>query len=180
MNRTKNAIIDAFWQLLEEKPYNKITVKDIVDSCEINRNTFYYHFRDIPDLLENIVKHDADYLIQTYGKLGDPIDCLTPFVEYILKRKKAILHIYRSVQREVFLEQAERITLYAVSQYIDTVTSGSALSAEDQSLLIRFYKCTLIGIVLDWLDAGMDYDLLQYLTRINQILKGWETRIFFP
>ena len=46
MNYTENAIKDAFWQLLEEKPYNKITVKDIVERCQVNRNTFYYHFHD--------------------------------------------------------------------------------------------------------------------------------------
>ena len=56
MNRTKEAIVNAFWELLEEKPYNKITVKDIVDRCQINRNTFYYHFHDIPELLESIIK----------------------------------------------------------------------------------------------------------------------------
>ena len=44
MNRTELVIAKAFWQLLEEKPYSKITVKNIVERCEINRNTFYYHF----------------------------------------------------------------------------------------------------------------------------------------
>lgn len=52
MNRTKKAISDAFWQLLEEKPYNKITVQNIVECCQVNRNTFYYHFQDIPALTE--------------------------------------------------------------------------------------------------------------------------------
>ena len=60
MNRTKNTIIDTFWLLLEEKPYNKITVKDIVDRCQMNRNTFYYHFHDIPELLETAVKNDGN------------------------------------------------------------------------------------------------------------------------
>lgn len=45
MIRTKEIIRDAFWELLEEKPYNKITVQDIVNRCQVNRNTFYYHFR---------------------------------------------------------------------------------------------------------------------------------------
>lgn len=52
MNHTRAAIINAFWQLLDEKPYNKITVKNIVERCQVNRNTFYYHFHDIPELLE--------------------------------------------------------------------------------------------------------------------------------
>ena len=47
MKKTKETIIDAFWQLLEEKPFNKITVQNIVERCHLNRNTFYYHFQDI-------------------------------------------------------------------------------------------------------------------------------------
>ena len=46
MNRTKDAIVAAFGELLTERPLSKITVKDIVDRCEISRNTFYYHFED--------------------------------------------------------------------------------------------------------------------------------------
>ena len=53
---TRQAIMKAFMQLLEERPLNKITVKDIVEVCGINRNTFYYHFEDIPSLIEAIVK----------------------------------------------------------------------------------------------------------------------------
>lgn len=52
MIRTKEIIRDAFWELLEEKPYNKITVQDIVNRCQVNRNTFYYHFQNIPALME--------------------------------------------------------------------------------------------------------------------------------
>lgn len=169
MNRTKTAIIDAFWQLLEERPYNKITVKDIVDLCQINRNTFYYHFHDIPELLENTLKRDADYMIQTYSKFGSPIECLTPIVQRSLKRKKAILHIYRSLQREVFLNHLEQIALYTITQYVNAVTSDLTLPSEDKTLLIRFYKCILVGILLDWLDAGMNYDLLKQFVRITDL-----------
>ena len=117
MNRTKDAIIEAFWQLLEEKAYNKITVKDIVNRCQINRNTFYYHFHDIPELLEETVKSVTDQIIRTYAPYGSPNDCLEPIVEQLLIHKQAVFHIYRSIQREVFLEIGrascrERVCLY--------------------------------------------------------------------
>ena len=47
--------IETFEDLPQEKTYNKITVQDIVDRCHVNRNTFYYHFQDIPSLLEEII-----------------------------------------------------------------------------------------------------------------------------
>ena len=67
MNRTKHAIVATFWQLLEEKTYNKITVQDIVDRCHVNRNTFYYHFQDIPSLAEWSVEIWADEVIKNRG-----------------------------------------------------------------------------------------------------------------
>ena len=47
---TKEIIAKTFTELLDEKPMSKITVKDIVERCGVNRNTFYYHFKDIPDV----------------------------------------------------------------------------------------------------------------------------------
>ena len=58
MRRTRASIIEAFAQLLEERPINKITVKDIVKRCDINRNTFYYHFPDIPSLLLEMMEEE--------------------------------------------------------------------------------------------------------------------------
>lgn len=178
MNYTKNAIIDAFWQLLEEKPYGKITVKDIVDNCQINRNTFYYHFHDIPELLEITIKREADSTIQTYSKFASPIDCLSPLIETCTKHKKAILHIYHSMHREVFQNELDRILLYVVTQYIDTAASKFTLSPNDRQLLARFYKCTLIGCILDWLNENMDYDLLIPFGRICYLFDGASKEAF--
>ena len=47
-------------KLLNEQPLSKISVRDIVEDCGINRNSFYYHFQDIPSLIEEIIKEEAD------------------------------------------------------------------------------------------------------------------------
>lgn len=178
MNRTKTIITDAFLQLLEEKPYNKITVKDITDYCQINRNTFYYHFHSIPDVLEKIIKKETDYFIKKYSQFNTPIECLLPIVKYCSKRKKMILHIYHSLQREIFINQLERASLYAVTQYIDKVTEKLTIPSIDKKLLIRFYKCALVGITLDWLEEEMNYDLLESLTRIETLFSGSSKQAF--
>ena len=65
-NFTKKAIEGSFVKLLEERPLSKITVKDLVADCGINRNTFYYYFEDIPELIENMVEAEAQLIIQAY------------------------------------------------------------------------------------------------------------------
>lgn len=92
MIQTKEIIKETFWELLEEKPYNKITVQDIV-----NRNTFYYHFQDIPTLMIDSIEDWMEKVIQKYGTFTSPVDCLTYMAEECMKRKKAFLHLFRSV-----------------------------------------------------------------------------------
>ena len=82
MRRTRHAIMAAFAQLLEERPMNKITVKDIVDRCDVNRNTFYYHFQDIPALLQEMMEEKVNVLIENHCALGRPLDCLKPALQY--------------------------------------------------------------------------------------------------
>ena len=50
----KERLENAFWELLSEREYRKITVTDIVRTADVNRNSFYYHFQDIPSLLGEI------------------------------------------------------------------------------------------------------------------------------
>ena len=50
-NFTRKAIKETFLALLEERPLNDITIKDIVEKCGINRNSFYYHYQDLPALI---------------------------------------------------------------------------------------------------------------------------------
>ena len=95
MNRTKKLISDAFWEILEEKPFNRITVQNIVECCQVNRNTFYYHFQDIPALAEYSIKEWAAQVIRDHCTFGTPINCIAPIAQEFMKRKAACIHIYQ-------------------------------------------------------------------------------------
>ena len=75
-NLTKRAIQNAFLELLNEKPLGKITVKDVSERCEINRNTFYYHYQDMLMLLEDMCKNDFDHIVEIYPELNSLEECL--------------------------------------------------------------------------------------------------------
>ena len=71
---TKMALAAALKKLLEKKPLSKITVTDITRECEINRHTFYYHFRDIYDLIEWIYVNEAEQYITCLLYTSDAAD----------------------------------------------------------------------------------------------------------
>lgn len=173
MNRTKQALNETFWQLLEEMPYSRITVKEIVDRCQVNRNTFYYHYQDISALAEATMQAWVNEIVEDHFNFGNPQDCLVPLVEGCIARKKAILHIYRSVQREVFLSHLSSLIGHAVGVYAEGVKDTLGADLETLPVLCHFYKCVGMGLVLDWLDQNMRYDMPEFLETICGLLQGF-------
>lgn len=179
MKRTKELIITAFEELLDEKPLNKISVKDIVERCQVNRNTFYYYFQDIPALIQEVNRNITDQVIDRSNcDFDSPMECIRPVVEYCTAKKKLVLHIYKAVPREAFQRELERSCRYAVERYFETAAEGLALNENDRALLLRFYKCLMIGIVLDWLDSGMNYDAIHDAERICILMRGSTEQAF--
>ncbi len=172
MNRTKKAISEVFWELLEEKPYNKITVQNIVECCQVNRNTFYYHFRDIPDLAEYSIKEWTDQVIKNNCRFGSPINCIIPIAQEFVKRKRAFIHIYHSSCGEALIRYLNEVSFHIVRSYIDRATDSVPVSKEDKEVFVRYYKCTFAGIVLDWLAADVSYDLIDFCRRICYVFEG--------
>ncbi|MCI7639362.1 MAG: TetR/AcrR family transcriptional regulator, partial [Clostridiales bacterium] len=112
-NFTKKAIRDSFVKLLNEKPISQITVKDIVEDCGVNRNTFYYYYQDLPQLMENIVNEDAERIIREHPTIDSLDDCINAALEFALANREAVLHIYHSVNRDIYEQYQWRVCTYA-------------------------------------------------------------------
>lgn len=175
---TQDAIKKSFLKLLNEKPYNKITVKDIVDDCEINRNSFYYHFDSLPALLEEILLQETDEIVQNHTTANSVYECLMAAIDFALKNKKAVLHIYNSVNREMFDTYLSKVSEHAVSDFIDTVCKDSNINSNDKEIIVMHYKCLLMGIVTDWLGNGMKYDLSEKVYRLCHLFDGSMEKAF--
>ena len=106
---------------LEERPLNEITVKLIVERCGINRKTFYNHYRDIPDLMEKILTDEVDAIMARYTQVDSIEECLGHAIEFALQHKRAALHIYRSVGRDVYVESTLKLCDYLVRTYLAKV-----------------------------------------------------------
>lgn len=160
-NFTKQAIKQSLIKLLNEKPSSKITVKDIVEDCGINRNSFYYHYSDIPSLIEAIIQEEADHIVAEHRSLGSLTECFDIAADFVDGNRQAALYLYRSTNRDVFEHYLMDVCRYVVETYVDTVFGPSAMEERDQALLVRYYRCVCFGFILDWLDSGMKDDLAE-------------------
>ena len=176
-NFTQKAIKETFLNLLEERPLSEITIKDIVEVCGINRNSFYYHYQDLPSLIEEIVKEEAEQIIGKYPSVNTIVECYDALIEFASHRKKAIMHIYRSVSREVFERNLMGVSEYFVRSYVETVLSEENIPAEDRQTVINYYKCVGFGLVIDWLNNGMTEEYARSIRRIFLLKKDLAVEI---
>lgn len=176
-NFTEKAIKESFIKLLNEKPLNKISVKDIVEDCGINRNSFYYHFENIPALLEKIITDETSTIIQKYPTINSLDECFHTAFEFALQNKKAAFHIYNSVSRDVFERELMKLCDYAVNTYMKNAFAQKEINDADHTILMRFIKCECFGLIIEWLNSGMDDDAIHDLLRITELCRGFSAEL---
>lgn len=169
---TKRALAASLKKLLAGKALEKITVSDITDDCGVNRQTFYYHFSDIYDLIEWMYTSDAAAAIgqnRTYAtwQVG-----MAEVFAYIQANRVFVLATARTASREHLIrylyEQVYRL-LYGV---VEELCTGVPVREEDKAFLAGFYKFAFVGLVLDWIDRGMREPPEQLLARLSTAIEG--------
>ena len=166
---TRQEIIKAFLRLLENKSAARISVREIAAECGINRNTFYYHFRDIPQLVETIVEEDAARIIDETFAMHSLEECLRRAIDFALLHQRAVLNIYAS-ERSTFELSLWRVSEHVVRSYI--ASNSDSEGNHRQEAIVYYLKCVLFGLVSGWLESGMDDDILKELSAISELKHG--------
>lgn len=169
---TKKAIMESFTELLNEKPLDKITIKDITDKCEINRNTFYYYFQDVYDLLEEVFNIETERVLNETDESAPWQERFVISTKFALNNKKAIFHIYNSISREQLEKYLYRVTDELMSKFVKSQTDVSESNEKDVQLVVMLYKYALVGLTLDWVSKGMVDEPTSMINRVAKIMEG--------
>lgn len=169
---TKTLIKKTFLQQLEKKPLSQITVKSIVEECNINRNSFYYHYDDLPTLIEDVVTEEAQKIMDKYDSFDTIEDCLYAVIEFSLEHKTIAAHLFNSNSRDIFVHYFMQISADVITRYFDELTKGRNIAPEDKELVIHFYKCVIFGQAVDWMRNGMSNDIQQQFKRFCEFNRG--------
>ena len=157
---TKAAIKKSFLELLNEKPINQISVRDIAEGCGFNRNTIYYHYDDIPCLVEEIVIDTAERIISEYTDYHSLEACLEKMAAFALEHKRNELYLMK-------------VCGSVVENYLHTVFGDIQADPESREILVRFYKCECFGQIIDWLNCAMNYNVCEQFSRLCRLREGF-------
>ena len=173
-NTTKMAISYALKEIVLEKPLNRITIQDIASRCGINRQTFYYHFQDIIDLVRWTLISDAEKLVKDNKTYSTWQKGYLAVFETIKKDKVFILNIYHHVPREYITEYLYSITLDLLNAVVEEKVKELKLKVRDEDKLFvaNFFKYSFVGLVLDWIDKDMEMDASLIVDKLDSIIHG--------
>ena len=158
---TKQALEHALKSLLLKKPFHKITINDITEECGVSRMTFYYHFKDIYDLVEWSFIEDAARALEGKKSYDTWQEGFLNIFHAVLENKPFITNVYRSVSRE-------QVELYLYKLVHDLIYNV----VEDKAFIADFYKYAFVGIMLDWIKNGMTEPPERIIERISILIQG--------
>ena len=164
---TRQAIMYSLLKLLQEKSIDKITVKDICELCEINRNTFYYYYSDIYQVLEELLKFETEKSLKEDQKYESFYEDFLKRYHLIIEYKKAVYNLYNSKNRDLILKYFQDITENFVEKYVYKEVKGKKLLPEDIKFIIDFYSSSMIGNIFRWMHKGMQEKQEQLIYKLS-------------
>ena len=169
---TKRALEQSLKNLLLKKPLTKITVSDITDDCGINRMTFYYHFKDIYDLVEWSCLEDAKRALEEKKTYDTWQQGLLQIFKAVQENKPFILNVYRCVHREQVEKYLQPLVDQLLLNVINEEAMGITVRDEDKQFIAQVYSYMFIGLMLDWIKDDMREDPQQIVEKLSKLIKG--------
>lgn len=157
--RTIQSIRKAFYELIPEKGYEAITVQDIADRAMINRNTFYLHYQNKPDLLDTCMNELLSELKEAVVLC--PIS-MSPFslslLETVMQTVLEQISLNMIFYRSMLIEENRIYSFQAKMENIikDKLMEGwkpaqeNSVLAISKELLIEYLGSAFMGIVIWW------------------------------
>ncbi|MBE6547104.1 MAG: TetR family transcriptional regulator [Ruminococcaceae bacterium] len=155
---TKKAIVESFLRLSARKSPDKITVRDIVDDCEINRNTFYYHFQDIYAVMEEIFCLWTAELCAICRTDGDIEEGLRSVALWAQEHKKTVIRFVLCFDRSMLEEYWLRATEDAWTKWVAYRSETAGGTEEAVRYLGTGYAVSFFSILCRWIRASMRED----------------------
>lgn len=170
--KTKKALAESLKNLLLQKPLNKITISDIADDCGINRMTFYYHFKDIYDLVEWTCAEEAAQAMEGKKTYDTWQEGFLNIFSAVQANKPLIMNVYRCVSRERIEQYLNPLICSLILGVVEEKSAEMPVSEADKRFIANFYEYAFIGVMLEWIDNNMREEPSVLVERTSRVVYG--------
>lgn len=172
--RAKAAIIKSFKELLTKQSIDKVTVKEICQHCDVNRQTFYYYFTDIMDIFKYVFFNELSRDIAQNRTFETWEGGFLATMNYLKNNTKMVLHVYYSSYwpeaNTFFSSLSDKLMLDVVDECIESL--GVTISDKNKYFIINFYRRVFNGLFVDWVNEGMEDEPQVMLEKLLLMISG--------
>ncbi|WP_156395291.1 TetR/AcrR family transcriptional regulator [Paenibacillus sp. Root52] len=185
--KTRKAIKESFLTLVQAKGYDRITVQDIADEALINRNTFYLHYVDKPDLLEKLYLENLEKLNVCLDIAVDRIDDLTKdILASVLKNLLEAIHSNLTFFKTMLSQNGQSNLSNYLKETLKTIILTGVETAPSHNLRTRialeYLTSGLAGVICLWItdsqqisiDEFIEHVIELHFTNVVELLKSWQ------
>lgn len=163
---------EAFMELLEEKDFEYISVKEICERAGVNRSTFYLHYEVIGDLLEESISYMngkfLEYFDQNDENIAERIDVvdlkelhlvtpsyLKPYLEYIKEHQRIFLTAIKRSNALRLSDTYDRMFTHVFNPIMDRFS----VSEKEKKYLLSFYMNGILAVIKSWISGNCEDDI---------------------
>ncbi|WP_151409546.1 TetR/AcrR family transcriptional regulator C-terminal domain-containing protein [Anaerococcus sp. Marseille-P9784] len=168
---TKMLLANTLKDLLEKKSFSKVTVTEIITLSKVNRNTFYYHFEDIYDLLRWLLEQEAINIVKDYDS-KDEIDMAINFtLSYIEKNRSFLKNILFSVGEKDLRRFFSKDFREIIGNFIKIDEEELGIKIDDQyrNVLTMYFTEAIAGLLIESLNKKYEISNAKITSYIKTI-----------
>lgn len=170
-NNTKQVIAQAYADLIAKKNIDRVTVKDVAEACGITRQTFYYHFQDLLDVIEWSIRSQTEKIVKQSQQEESMEDMLCTFLTSASQNRYLARKILASQKRY----QIDSLIIESVRSWLTELYEkkcGTSVSSDSQTQFsIQFYTYAICGVLLETV-MGDETDIRQKAQQIMQLMQS--------
>lgn len=172
--RTRKKLKDATLSLVLEKGFDDVTIQDIVERADLGRGTFYVHYRDLQDILWDIIQDGLQESMQVGEYKSSQGAYPQGYVGYLVTFETVAKHqdLYHAMLGVI----TQRVADYLAGSIQDSIESRQFMPDVDSppAITAQYVVGALMRLVLWWLETPNDYSPSQMADIVYKLIHGEE------
>ncbi len=149
--KTKLLIANSLRKLMRKKSLDKIKIREIVEDCGVNRQTFYYHFQDIYALVEWIYTYDGMQIFNEYKDECDWMAMIRKMFDYLEEHQDEIKCVVNSKAEKFFYNFVHEKIGLCSRMVVEFISKNMTVDAYYKNFIAEFYTFAVCDVVENWM-----------------------------
>lgn len=168
----KQTIADELVSMLNDHSLEEITVKDLTGRLGVTRQTFYYHFHDIYEIVEWIFQSNSDMILSEFSTIDSWQFGYVLMMKWVQNNKSLVLNCYHSVRKDYVETFMNRILYQYIYQVVQEQSKGMRVTEQQKAFIARFFTLAINAISQEWIASGMTENPNRIAEQVNTLIKG--------